>query len=364
MQIRYDDIRIEKKLLNKYIEEIKSEMAQASGLEDFSSYREQLELELREYLNADSLFLLDSGTSALQLSLMASGVRKGDSVIVPTVSNPATYAAVYSIGARPIYVDIDWQNLCLSSEELTAAIEDDTKAIIVVHLYGMLADIQNILQIARENDLMVIEDACQSFGSELNGQKSGTFGDFGVFSNAYYKTLSSIDGHGGILVCRGENYLEAINDILNSNKKYIYKFSDIPLLDSAVLRVKLRYIDLITKAKQKASSSYQEELSSIDEIHLFEDPEGVISVRQCFPVVCERAKELAAFLEKEGILQDEIYELFGGMEEMEQFSPEEEFPYSFKYREEVVLLPLFPLITQKEVKHTTELIKRFYSGNE
>ncbi|MGH9910585.1 MAG: DegT/DnrJ/EryC1/StrS family aminotransferase, partial [Nitrososphaerales archaeon] len=125
---------------------------------------------------------LNSGTAALQAALLALGIGKGDEVILPSFTFLATANAVVVTGATPVFVDIKKDDYTIDPDDLEEKITDNSKAVIPVHLYGHVADMKRILDIARKNSLHVIEDACQSLGSTINGKQTGSFGDIGCFS--------------------------------------------------------------------------------------------------------------------------------------------------------------------------------------
>jgi len=157
-------------------------------------------------------------TGAIHLALMAMGVKAGDEVIVPELTWIATVEPVLYIGAKPVFVDVLEDTWCIDPQKIKEAITSKTKAIIVVHLYGNLCEMDEIMKIAKENNLMVLEDSAESLGSEYHGTKAGSIGDAGVFSFHGSKTLST--GEGGILVTNNENLYEKAK-ILNDHGRNI-----------------------------------------------------------------------------------------------------------------------------------------------
>ena len=140
---------------------------------------------------------VNSGTSALHVGLLASGIGAGDEVIVPSFTFAATGNSVALTGATPVFADIEPDYFCLDPESIRAAITDKTKGIMPVHLYGHVANMDEIRKIADEYDLMIFEDAAQAHGASLNGQMVGTFGTFAAFS--LYPTKNMTSGEGGMI---------------------------------------------------------------------------------------------------------------------------------------------------------------------
>ena len=143
---------------------------------------------------------VNSGTSALHLALLSLGIGPGDEVIVPSFTFAATANSVSLTGATPVFVDIDPATYNIDSNLIEAAITPKTRAIQVVHLYGLPADMPRITQIAKQHNLLLIEDAAQAHLAEVNGQKVGTFGDAAAFS--FYPTKNMTSGEGGMVVLK------------------------------------------------------------------------------------------------------------------------------------------------------------------
>lgn len=168
-----------------------------SGKWSFNGPQEQLfSRKFAEYNGAEYGIFMANGTVTLECALSALGVGKGDEVIVPALTWIATAMAAVYVGATPVFVDIEKDTLCLDPEKLEKAITPKTKAVIPVHLYGSMADMERIMKIAKKNKLYVIEDCAHAHGGVWNGKGLGSIGDIGSFSFQESKTLSS--GEGGI----------------------------------------------------------------------------------------------------------------------------------------------------------------------
>ena len=159
-----------------------------------------------KYQGAGYALATSSCTGAIHLALMALGVKAGDEVIVPDITWIASVEPILYIGATPVFVDVLSDSWCIDPEKIKAAITSKTKAIIPVHIYGNICDMDAIMKIAKENDLVVLEDAAEALGSEYKGAMAGSIGDAGVFSFHGTKTMTT--GEGGILVTNSEAVFE------------------------------------------------------------------------------------------------------------------------------------------------------------
>ena len=159
-----------------------------------------------KYQNVKFALATSSCTGAIHLALMALGVQAGDEVIVPDITWIASVEPVLYIGAKPIFVDVLKHTWCIDPEKIKEAITSKTKAIIVVHLYGNVCEMDEIMAIAKEYNLVVLEDAAEALGSEYKGKKAGSIGDAGVFSFHGTKTITT--GEGGIMVTNNETVFD------------------------------------------------------------------------------------------------------------------------------------------------------------
>lgn len=166
------------------------------------------------YMNTKHAIATSSCTGAIHLALMALGIKEGDEVIVPEITWIASVEPILYIGAKPIFVDVLEDTWCIDPVKIKEAITPKTKAIIPVHIYGNVCDMDAIMQIAKENGLKVLEDAAEGLGSELNNRKAGSIGDAGVFSFHGTKTMTT--GEGGILVTNDTEVYEKAK-ILNDH---------------------------------------------------------------------------------------------------------------------------------------------------
>ena len=191
---------IEEEEINAVIDVMKSGMiAQGPKVIEF-------EEEFATYVGAKYGIATNSGTSALHVALLAAGIGEGDEVITTPFTFAATGNSILYTGARPVFVDIDPETFTIDPAKIEEAITDKTKAIMPVQLYGQSADMEPIMKIAKEHDLIVIEDAAQAHGAEYNGVKVGNLGDMACFS--FYPTKNMTTSEGGMITTNNEEFAE------------------------------------------------------------------------------------------------------------------------------------------------------------
>jgi perosamine synthetase len=235
----------------------------------------EFENAISRYVGASNVIAVHSGTSALHLCIRALGISEGDEVIVPSFTFIAVANAVRYEKATPVFVDVDEQTLNLDPNLLEAAITSRTRAIIVVHTFGCPADLSSILEIARRHGLYVIEDACEAFGGEYEGQKVGIFGDAGVFG--FYPNKQITTGEGGAVVTNNPDIAVKIRKLRNQGREdseswfqhselgYNYRISDI---NCALGIEQLQRIDTILDRRESIARKYSQLLSGDPNLEL------------------------------------------------------------------------------------------------
>lgn len=221
-----------------------------------------------EYCRTAHCRAVNSGTSALHLALLAAGVGTGDEVITVSMTFVATTAAILYSGARPVFVDVDPVTWTMHPGSIEAAITPRTKAILPVHLHGQMADMDSIMEIARRHGLVVIEDAAQAHGAEYRGRRAGSIGDLGCFSFYPGKNLGAFGEGGAVVTDRAElaRRVSLLRDWGQETKYnhvipgYNYRMDEI---QSAILNVKLNYIERWTEARRSLAERYNALLSDL-----------------------------------------------------------------------------------------------------
>jgi dTDP-4-amino-4,6-dideoxygalactose transaminase len=210
-----------------------------------------------------------SGTDALYLALRACGVGPGDEVITVSNSFIATAAAIVQVGATPVFVDVDPDTQLIDPAAVRAAITGNTTAIVPVHLFGQVADMASILQIAREHGLRVIEDACQAHGAIFDGRRAGSLGDAAAFSFYMSKNLGAY-GEGGAVTTPSDEIAERIRRLRDHGSDTKYRHVELGVnsrldeLQAAVLRVKLRRLEAWNALRRRHAERYAEALDGLD----------------------------------------------------------------------------------------------------
>ncbi len=258
LQSQYNKIKTE---VNAGIQEVIDTTSFIKG-EKVTNFQHDLE----NYLNVKHVIPVGNGTDALQIALMALGLKPGDEVITPTFTFIATAEVVALLGLTPVVVDVDFDTFNISLESLKKAITPKTKAIVPVHLFGQNADMEAILALAKEHNLFVVEDACQSIGSEYtfaDGHKvqSGCMGDIGCTSFFPSKNLGCF-GDGGAIFTNNDELAAKMRAISNHGMvvRYYHDIvginSRLDSIQAAVLEVKLKYLNDYSANRQAAAAFY------------------------------------------------------------------------------------------------------------
>jgi len=232
--------------------------------------------ELADYLGVKHVIPCANGTDALQIAMMALGLKPGDEVITPSYTYIATTEVIGLLGLKPVFVDCEKDTFNISPKAIEAAITRNTKAIVPVHLYGQSCDMESILKIAKKYDLKVIEDNAQAIGAEYtfsNGsvRKTGTIGDIGCTSFFPSKNLGCF-GDGGAIFTNDDNLAEKLAMVANhgQSKRYYHDIvgcnSRLDSIQAAVLRIKLKELDNYIAARRKAADFYDKQFASVKEL--------------------------------------------------------------------------------------------------
>jgi dTDP-4-amino-4,6-dideoxygalactose transaminase len=263
MKVPLLDLKRQCSFLSEEIEKVISDVVKSAYFIGGPKVK-QIESEISKYVGSKHGIGVSSGTDAILLSLMAMGVKSGDEVITTNYSFFATAGAISRLGATPVFVDIELDTYNIDPYQIEEKITKNTKAIIVVHLYGQCADMDPIMEIANKHKLFVIEDAAQAIGSEYkNGIRAGTIGDVGCFSFFPSKNLGAI-GDGGMVVTNNDDLADRLSLLKNHGAKPKYHHELIggnfrlDAVQAAVLSVKLPYLDEWTKKRQDNAKTYRD----------------------------------------------------------------------------------------------------------
>ena len=316
----------------------------------------KLEEEFAAYCGTKYAIGVDNGLSALELSLRAFGIGPGDEVIVPAHTFVASAAAITFAGATPVFVDVDSETLNIDPERIEEAITPHTKAIIPVHIYGLPANMQMILDLAKKFNLKVVEDACQAHGALYNGQHAGSIGDAASFSFYPTKNLGAC-GDGGIVTTNDAKVAETIRSLRNCGQtsKNVHELEPfnrrLDSIQAAILRVKLRYLDQWIESRRNLAAHYNRLLKDAN-VHLPAEPQGYQSVYHLYVIRSQNRDALQSHLNERGIGTAIHYPTPVHLQPFFANGKDRrgEFPIAEKICNEILSLPMFPELTEKQVE--------------
>lgn len=334
----------------------------------------EFEENLKEYLDVKHVISCGNGTDALQIALMALDLNEGDEVITTPFTFVSTLEVLALMKLRPVLVDSDSHTFNIDSEMVARHIGHKTKAIVPVHLFGQCADMEPLVNMAQENNLYIIEDACQALGTEYifrNGltAKAGTIGDIACNSFFPTKNLGAF-GDGGALYTNNDELAANMRSIANHgmSKRYYYQQvglnSRLDALQAAILDVKLKYLDEYIKIRQEAAHFYDTHLADISGLHIpFRVPYSSHTFHQYTIQVPERRDELQKFLGDREIPSMIYYPKPLHLQEAYQYLGyrKGDFPVSEKLSEQVLSLPMHTELTEEQLQYITSAIREFFS---
>lgn len=260
--------------------ELVSDAVRHAWYGDANLYLTRFERAFADYIGTRHAIALPSCTAGIHLSLLALGIGPGDEVIVPDVTWIASSAPISYVGATPVFADIDRDTWCLSVDAFRACITARTRAVVVVHLYGGMAEMDAIMKIADQHNIAVIEDAAQAIGSEYHGVKAGAFGTTSVFSFNGAKTLTT--GEGGIFLTDDDDLHNRVQTLRDHGRKtgerlfwntelgYKYRMSN---MQAALGLAQLERVSELIDHKRRIFSWYQQALSGVAGVILNSEPE-------------------------------------------------------------------------------------------
>lgn len=326
---------------------------------------EAFEREFAAYCGVKHAVGCASGTEAIALALMALGVGGGDRVV--TVANTAvpTVSAISMTGAEPAFVDID-DYFLMDTDRLESVITDRTKAIVPVHLYGQMANMEAILAVARKHNVPVVEDAAQAHGAALNGKRAGSWGALGCFSFYPTKNLGCY-GDGGAVTTDDDRLYERLLMLRNygQEKRYYHTIkginSRLDELQAAVLRVKLAHLDEWNEKRRQIAAWYDEELGDVCDC-----PRQKPNARHVYHLYVVRATDrdgLRAGLEKDGITTLMHYPVPVHLQKAYEglgYAPGD-LPVTEATAAKILSLPMHPAVTRGGVRYVGEKIRTYFA---
>lgn len=327
----------------------------------------KFESEFAKYCNVKYCVGVASGTDALLLSLKALDIGPGDEVITPANTFISTILPLIYLGAKPVLVDIDPNTYQIDPKLLEKAVTRKTKAVIPAHLYGIPSPMDQILKIAKKHRLFVLEDACQAHGSSLKNKKCGSFGDLAAFSFYPGKNLGAA-GDGGVVATNIKKLADKIKSLRNigQTKKYEHDLlgynSRLDTLHAAVLSVKLKKLDSWNKKRNKVAYFYNKYLKDLPIIIPPQFSKDIFANNHLYVIRTPRRDQLISFLKSNGISSGIHYPIPLHLQKSLKYLgfKRGDFKITEKYAKEILSLPMYPELTEKEIIYISSKIREFF----
>ena len=344
------------------------EVVRSGWISSQSPYVRRFEKEFAGWLGVKHAIAVSNGTAALHLALLALGIGQDDEVIVPDLTFASPANMVILSGARPVFADVTRDYWCINPEEIKRKLTEKTKAIIVVHLYGHPADIDEILEIVRENNIYVIEDAAEAHGAEYKGRKVGTLGDISTFSFYANKTITT--GEGGMVVTNDDEIAEKIKIMRDHGMRPRYWHITLGFnyrmtaLQAAVGLAQLKKINNLLEKKRIIAETYNKILRNIPDIEIHPSMPWAKPSYWLYSILineeeCKHSRDkLMEELKKQGIETRRFFFPLHIMPAFSNYSNKEQYPISTYLSQHGLNLPSGPCINIKNIEYITKKIQK------
>jgi dTDP-4-amino-4,6-dideoxygalactose transaminase len=360
LKAQYESIKVE---VYMAIQQVLEKTAFAGG-----PFVAQFEKEFAAFCKVSHTVGVGSGTEALWLALLGLGIGPGDEVITVPDTFIATAEAVSYCGARPVFVEVDEKTYNMDPSKLEAAITSKTKAVIPVHLFGQMADMDPIMEIARKHKLFVVEDASQAHGAEYKGKIAGSLGDAGCFSFYPGKNLGAY-GEAGAVVTNSEELDKKVRMLRDhgQSRKYYHDLvgwnARMDGLQGAILSVKLNHLPAWTEARRRNAKLYNERLGNTDGIVIPMESSDNKHVYHIYAIRVQDPDFLIKSLAEKDIHCGIHYPISLHLQEAYLYLGLDKgsFPVSEKVQAEFVSLPMFPELTIEQIDYVASEIKKMIS---
>jgi len=326
----------------------------------------EFESHMKSYLNIRHVISVNSGTAALHAALLASGIKQGDEVLIPSFTFVATANAVVAAGARPMFVDIKKEDYTMDVSDLKDKITKKSKVVIPVHLYGHPSDMDEIGDLAQKHSLDIIEDACQSLGSTYKKRQTGTFGTLGCFSMYASKVLTA--GEGGAVATDNDELADRLKMIRNHGMIEGYDTRmlglnlRLPELSAAVAKVQMKKLDKMLEIRRRNAELLSKLLLTTSEKYELKIPEETIDKKFNWYLYT------LAFQEGRDRIKNHLVQNNVGatvyysppvhqMPFYMQIAPESRLPATEWCADHVLSLPVHPLVSEADINHVANSLK-------
>jgi dTDP-4-amino-4,6-dideoxygalactose transaminase len=323
----------------------------------------QFEREFAAYIGVQQCIACANGTDAIEMALKALGIGQGDEVIVPALTWISTAGAVSNVGAEPIFADVLPGERTIDPAEIKRKITPKTKAIIPVHLFGLPARMPEIMTIAENHNLNVIEDCAQAHGASIDGNTVGTFGDVATFSFYPGKNLGAY-GDAGAVITNDSALAERIKRLANHGQlskhdhKIIGRNSRLDTLQAAILRVKLRHLERWTEQRIAVAQQYDDRIKGVSKPQV---PQGCRHVYHLYVIESPNRELLMQQLKTENIGCAIHYPVPLPFVEAYRNKGNKagDFPVAEKLCREILSIPMYAEMGEEDVAHVSEMINSF-----
>ena len=357
LKAQYNSIKDE---IHTSIQQVLDKTAFAGG-----PFVQQFEESFATYCQTEYAVGVSNGTAAIWLALAALDIGPGDEVITVANTFIATAEAISFAGAKPVFVDIDESTHTMDPDAIEAAITPNTKAIIPVHLFGQMADMNPIMKVARKHNLYVIEDAAQAHGATYQGHRAGSIADVGCFSFYPGKNLGAYGEAGGVVTNNKEiaDRIRMIRDH-GQSKKYFHQIvgwnARMDGIQGAVLSVKLKYIDQWNELRRQHAREYDNLLANVPGVVLPQVAPYGTHVYHIYAIRMANREEAISRLRQDGVACGIHYPLPLHLQEAykDLNYKNGDFPTSEKCCSEYISLPMFAELTPTQILHVTESLKQ------
>ena len=326
----------------------------------------QFEAEFAAFCDCPHAIAVASGTAALGLTLAALGIGPGDEVITVANTFIATAAAIRFCGATPVFVDVDQTTYTMDPAWLDAAVTAQTKAILPVHLFGQVADMDPIMAVANKHGLRVVEDACQAHGATYKGVTAGTIGDAGCFSFYPGKNLGAY-GEAGMVVTKNAELAQDLRQLRDHGQTQKYHHLRIGWnarmdgLQGAILSVKLRHLEASNSRRRHHADAYRKLLQNCEGVVVPLEADYAKHVYHIFALRVPRRDAYLQALAAQGITCGLHYPIPIHLQPAFHFLgvPQGSLPVTERCAETLLSIPMFPELQQAEIEFVAEAINRF-----
>jgi dTDP-4-amino-4,6-dideoxygalactose transaminase len=339
----------ERRQVNRVLKSLK--LAQGPEVKAFED-------EFSKFVDGRDCVAVNSGTSALHLALLSLGIKEGDEVIVPSFTFAATANVVILSGAKPVFVDIDLDTYCIDPKAIQAAITPKTKAIIVVHLFGLPANMQEIKALSKQYSIYIVEDCAQSHLAKINEQFVGTFGDAAAFS--FYPTKNMTSGEGGMIVLNNSQQTRTCRLLRNQGmeRKYQNEIAGYNLrmtdIHAAIGRSQLRKLSRATE-KRIRNAKYLTERLEIDTTPII--PQGFTHVFNQYTLrIINNRDNLSKNLSNYGIGNEVYYPK--PVHKLPSFNSPSDLPNTERATKEVLSIPVHPSLSRIQLDRIVRVFNR------